>query len=215
MAKTKEISIPELKLKTIEVEIVGTTPYISHSWSEKAKKQMRDKQMGKAKQGKHEDKNPEYDFLESLYWITEKPYSKPKDVTKNNVDEFVENGKFGIPSIAFKSALVRAATDVGQNMTDMRRLLHVEDELNEIDGTPTLKEDMVTVGRGSADLRYRGYFMEWSTHIQIEFNAALINEENVLNLVNTAGYGVGVGDWRPEKNGQYGRFEIGENVGVV
>lgn len=54
MAKSKEIQVPALKLKTIQVEIVGTTPYISHSWSEKAKKQMRDKQLGKAKQGKHD-----------------------------------------------------------------------------------------------------------------------------------------------------------------
>jgi len=211
----KSIVIPDLNLKTIQIEIIGTSPYISHSWSAKAKKQMRDKQMGKAKQGKHDIKNPEYDFLESLYWLTKKPYSEPDDVTPKNVDKFVKEGKFGIPSVAFKSAFVRAATDVGQKMTDMRRLLHVNKELTEINGKPTLHEDMVTVGRGSADLRYRGYFHEWSAIIEVEFNESLINSENVLNLVRTAGYGVGVGDWRPEKNGQYGRFEIGKNISLI
>jgi len=91
-------------------------------------------------------------------------------------------------------------------------LLHVNNELCEIDGKPEMREDMVVVGRSSADLRYRGYFVGWKTTIQVEFNNALINEENILNLINTAGYGVGVGDWRPEKNGQNGRFSIGGDV---
>ena len=172
---------------------------------------MRDKQMGKAKQGKHEIKNPEMDFIQSLYWIKGKP-GIDDDVNPGNVQEYIENGVFGIPSIALKSAFVRAATDVGQKMTDMRRLMHVMGDLCKIDGKPVLVEDMVTVGRGAADLRYRAYFMEWSSTIRIEFNSSLINEENILNLINTAGYGVGIGDWRPEKNGQNGRFTLNGEV---
>ena len=205
----KQIIIPSLKLKKIQIELIGLSPYISHAWSDKAKKQMRDKQMGKSKQGKHDIKNPEGDFVESLYWIEGKPEVEP---TPKNIAKFIENGRFGIPSVAFKSSFVRAATDVGQKMTDMRRLLHVSGELTEIIGKPEMREDMVTVGMKAADLRYRGYFNDWKVLIEIEYNSALINEENILNLINTAGYGVGVGDWRPEKNGQYGRFKIGENV---
>jgi hypothetical protein len=110
---------------------------------------------------------------------------------------------------------VRAATDVGQKMTDMRRLLHILDEFTEINGKPTMREDTVVVGRGSGDLRYRGCFENWKATIEIEYNSSLIDEANILNLINTAGYGVGVGDWRPEKNGQFGRFAIDGSAVVL
>jgi hypothetical protein len=29
-----------------------------------------------------------------------------------------------------------------------------------------------------------------------------------MNLLNTAGFAVGVGEWRPEKDGQYGMFRV-------
>ena len=61
----KIIEIPAIKFKRIKITLKGTAPLICHAWSEKAKKEMLDKQMKKAKQGK-EAKNPERDFLESL-----------------------------------------------------------------------------------------------------------------------------------------------------
>ena len=66
--------IPKLDLKEINVIIAGVTPLIMHRWSEKAKKQMRDKQQKAARQAK-EAKNPERDFRESLYAIDEKKQS--------------------------------------------------------------------------------------------------------------------------------------------
>ena len=60
------VVLPPLQIETVNVTLIGDTPLIVHRWSEKAKKQMLDKQMKKASAGK-EAKDPERDFRESLY----------------------------------------------------------------------------------------------------------------------------------------------------
>ena len=46
------VSVPKMDLRTFEITLVGDSSLIMHKWSEKAKKQMRDKQMKKAKKAK-------------------------------------------------------------------------------------------------------------------------------------------------------------------
>jgi len=64
----------------------------------------------------------------------------------------------------------------------------------------------VRVGAGSTDMRYRPEFSEWSVNVIVEIDSDLLNEQDVVNLVNRAGFSIGVGEWRPEKGGEYGRF---------
>lgn len=194
------ISVPKIDLMNMEVTLVGTSPLICHRWSEKAKKEMLDKQMKKAKTAK-EAKDPERDFLDSLYWLTDRP-------TKMTLAE-LKRAKFGFPSIAFKAAAVTAAGDVdGAKKTEMRRRFHINDEYVVIQGAPTPREDMCRVGMGTADIRFRGEFREWRTTFVVSFNASAISAEQIVNLFNLAGFGVGIGEWRPEKDGSYGRFRV-------
>lgn len=71
-----------------------------------------------------------------------------------------------------------------------------------------MREDMVRVGMGTADLRYRPEFSEWRTKILVRYNTNVLSEAQILNLLNVAGFAVGVGEWRPEKDGQYGMFHV-------
>ena len=32
--------------------------------------------------------------------------------------------------------------------------------------------------------------------------------EQILNMVNFGGFGVGIGEWRPERDGQFGMYEL-------
>jgi hypothetical protein len=55
------------------------------------------------------------------------------------------------------------------------------------------------------DIRFRPMFMNWSARLLIAFNPDVLNAQSVVDLVGRAGK-VGVGEWRPEKNGTYGTF---------
>jgi hypothetical protein len=195
-ADMKPIILPRLDIRTIEIRLVGDSPLICHAWSEKAKRLMLDKQMGKASAGK-EAKDPQADYQSSLYVIERR--------------EPFEDSVFGFPAIGFKAAAVTACTSLGKSVTKVaaRQAFHVIGELVPIAGKPRMRDDMVRVGMGVADIRFRGEFPEWSVLLTVRYNHRLLSDEQIVNLFNTAGFAVGVGEWRSEKDGGYGLFHVG------
>lgn len=181
------IELPELKRQFVQIRLIGDSPLIVHRFGEKARKMMLDKQMGKAKSGK-EAKNPEADYEESMYRT--------------------EDGQPGFPAIAFKAAAVNAANDAGIQKTLARRAFHVAGEIIPIDGMPTMREDIVRIAMGTADIRHRAEFRHWAVTLDVVYNAGIISLEQLINLFQIAGFGVGVGEWRPERNGTYGTFHV-------
>ena len=229
-AKTTEtVAINPLKLKRIPIRIVGDTPLIVHAWSEKAKKEMLDAQQGKGKTKKKPTKMPFDDFARALYWITPMPEVEIDDeatgekrmvVTEEIFDEAVQNGaRFGFPANSFKLAANSSAYRLGwvKNQMGLRGayFLNAEDgsELVEIKGsTPVIREDMVKVGMGTADLRYRPIFEEWYCDMILEYNeSGDMKLNDILSCIEAGGYVCGVGEWRPEKDGNFGRFHIEKN----
>lgn len=192
MAVKKAEEVVELKsirIERINLEIEGDSALIVHAWSAKAKKEMLDKQMKKAKTAK-DAKDPQRDYEEAFYRLPD--------------------GKPGFPTIAFKQAAVSAGGRFsdGLKMTELRGAFFIDGELAEIKGKPNMREDMVRVGMGTADIRYRPEFKTWRVTLPIKYNADKISLEQLVNLFNLAGFGVGVGEWRPEKDGQYGMFHV-------
>lgn len=213
MAKVENvIQITPLDIKKVNIRIVGDTPLIVHAWSDKAKKMMLDAQMGVTKTKAKEKKDPFADFMDSMYWITEKP-------AKSTPEEFVkavENGaKFGFSVGAIKQAANSAAYRLKwvKSQMELRGTYFLKSEygdLGEIKGCiPEMREDMVRVGMGTADIRYRGEFKDWYMDFTLEYNASGgMTLEQIINCINAGGYCCGIGEWRPEKDGDFGRFHV-------
>lgn len=208
MAVKKEnvgIELPPLKIELMEVTLIGDAPLIVHAWSAKAKREMLDKQMKKAK-GAKAAKDPKEDFNASLYRLPD--------------------GGHGFPSVAFKAAAVTAATSVaGITKIAARQAFQIVGEdidvhgayegtvirqnLVRIEGSDArMREDMVRIAMGTADIRYRGEYWPWHAKILVRFNANVLSPEQILNLLNTAGFAVGVGEWRSDRDGQAGAFHV-------
>lgn len=191
-AKVERRVIPAIQRRMIEADIVSSAPLIQHRWSEKAKKAMRDKQQGAAKARK-EPKDPQADFEAAKY--------------------LMPDGQPGIPAVAFKAAIVDAARLVGDaKMTHIRPAVYVQghgpDMLVPIVASEAiLREDMVRVGMGTSDLRYRPMYETWSATLEIQLLEHVITADQLYGLIDAAGYN-GVGEWRPEKNGVYGTFNL-------
>ena len=183
------IALKPLNIQRLKIRLVGDSSLICNRWSEKAKKMILDKQMKKAKSAK-EAKNPKEQYRESLYKL---PQGKD----------------YGFPAIGFKNAAVSACSHIdGITKVLSRGAFHVIGELVKIEGTPRMREDMVKIGMGIADIRYRGEFAKWACTIEIRYNANVLSAEQIVNLFNTAGFAIGIGEWRPERDGSYGMFHV-------
>ena len=188
------IEIPKMEIEVVKFRVRGITPLIVSRFSEKAKQMMLDKQMKKAGKGR-EAKNPVEQYENSLY-------------------KFADGKRTGFPAVGFKAAMVRAGKQLGLVMTDLRGRFHVmadEGDLVEIKGTPHMREDMVRIGNGVADVRFRGeYDAGWEAELTIQYFKNAISKEQLAQLLSVAGFSCGIGEWRPEKSnsGSYGLFEL-------
>jgi hypothetical protein len=196
-AKTedKPFVIPPIETAMFKLRVIGDSPLICHRFSAKAKIQMGEKQQGKAKQAKA-PKDPQEDFKASLY-----PLPGGKD------------GEYAFPGSAFKKAAVSACSFVdGISKVAARGGFYVIADMVKIEGPrPKMREDTVRIGKfGSktTDLRYRGEFSKWSCEIMVRYNSRMLTPSQIINLFNTAGFSVGIGEWRPEKDGSFGMFHV-------
>lgn len=211
-ATAEVIEIRPIQIKTFTVHIVGDTPLIMHSWSEKAKREMLEKQMKVTKTKSRDAKNPVEDFIRSMYWLSH----MPEEMTMDAFEEAIANGaRFGFPITAFKQAAISAAYRMGwaKDKMSMRGAFFIDGDENQMleikSDAPIMREDMVKVGMGTADIRYRGEFRNWSADLNISFNEnGQYSPEQIVNIINAGGYVCGVGEWRPERDGQYGMFHV-------
>ena len=118
------VAINSIELEEMRITIIGTTPLIVHSWSEKAKREMLDKQMGVAKKRKHEIKVPTNDFIGSLNWLTPMPEMGADDqAAEANFKEAIKNGaRFGFHIGGIKQSFITGAYRSGMDVkqTELR-----------------------------------------------------------------------------------------------
>lgn len=213
--KTEQIiEIKPIDIVTTNIRIVGDSPLITHAWSQKAITIIRDKQTKKTKNKAREAKNPIEDFVESMYWLG----GKPDEMTEEAVNAAFASGRarFGFPVTAIKQATISAAyrSGISKDMASLRGAFFIRgagpNMLGEVKGsTPVMREDMVRIAMGSADIRYRGMFMDWFMDLEICYNAnGVYTLDQIVNLFNLGGFACGIGEWRPEKDGNYGTYRV-------
>lgn len=213
------IKMEKIEEKTVKLRIVGDTPLIMHCWSEKSKKQMLDAMTGASKGKKKEPKRPVVEFFCSMNWLSHQP-EIPEDCTDEEAEllfekAIAEGAEFGFPAQAFKLAANSAAYRLGwvKNQMGLRGAYYIRPQIGDFvvihSDPPVMREDPVTVGMGGTDLRYRGEFRNWYADIELSYSPAFgFSLEALVNILNAGGYACGVGEWRPERDGLYGKFHV-------
>lgn len=201
------ITLTRIKREVALITIQGTAPLIVHRWSEKARRMMLDAQQGK--KNPKTLKDPKQDFLDSMYRFagSDRSVTSPLD-------------SHGVPTMAFKAASVKGggrAFGKSVKMTELRQsLVFQADGTSDdglqltrliIDSEPIMHEAMVRVGMGTADIRYRAQYDEWKAVLRVQFMPNIIDLGSIVALIDAGGSN-GVCEWRPEKNGANGTYEV-------
>ena len=192
MAEQK-ISLKKLETGTIVVKIVGDSPYMPEPMDmavlEKYNKI-------KSKQSYTKDDISEEEKVKVKFYYTE--------------DE-----QFGIPARAIYNSMIRASSylfDIKQG--GMRNIKEGVTVVGDILPLKFKKQKVVTHwGRtsgmkGSPRKIMRNAFEDWSVEVTIQFNKANLSAEQIINVLNWAGFHIGVGGFRKEKTGNFGAFHI-------
>lgn len=205
----KTVSIPAPNFETRLFTIRGTSPFVQHRFSEKARNAMREAQEAGSAAKKGKKRQPR-DFKAD--------YEGAQYKTKK--------GKNGIPAAAFRNAMVSACKIVGFHMTKGKLAIFVEaDDYDKDDNTglvlftkgePEYHEGAVRNATGVADLRARPMWEPgWEMDVRIRYDADMFTELDVTNLLLRAGLQVGVGEGRADSKSScgcgWGMFEIKGN----
>jgi hypothetical protein len=198
-----EIEIQKIGTEHLLVPIRGISPLILHNFGEKQRRKMLDDMQNKKSAKQPKDPQAEY----------EAAFHR------------VKGGQPGFPATGFKACTVAGARFYGSSvtMTSLRQSMFFRGEPSEtmpvqalvrIVGEPQQREDVVRVARGGTDLRYRPEFLEWSAVLEIVYVQSMLTRDSLLSLIEAGGLGCGVGEWRPEKGGDNGQFEVDTTKGV-
>lgn len=234
--KAELIEIKPLEMKEVNVRIVGDTPLIMHAWSAKAKREILYKEVFGKSLGK-DAREPIKDFCSSMYWLTPMPEEFDENTvfeavktakfgfpvtafkqaaisaayrmgwTKDKMSTrgcfFIEPDASSYYSGDLEVDLAKKTINIIPNVPRAEQLVEIHSD------TPLMREDMVRVGMGSADIRYRGEFQNWSCDLKIKYNTnGAYRLDQILNMINAGGTVCGIGEWRPERDGQYGLYHI-------
>lgn len=131
-----------------------------------------------------------------------------------------DDGNLGIPSLNLYASLVEAGREVAYKgrskvstatSTKLYAFFEIEEEFLLMLDDPEWKVDRrrgVNPNGGEATCLIRPFFPEWRIEVTVRINQILINEKSVQDLFRIAGTQVGLGDFRPQKRGPFGRFEV-------
>lgn len=187
------VSLKPIEVKTVMFTIEGLTPLIQHKWSEKAIRMIREKKGGKQTKTRGVC-DPAVEAQDATY--------------------FTASGQYGIPVGAMMKCIVGAAhKDIGIDKVLVRKSVFIKcDDPNKVlvmdCDEPKIREDYVRVGISKADLRYRPEFTNWSVTFEVTYEANSITLADLANLIERAGFSIGLCEWRPEKGGEFGRFQL-------
>ena len=129
-----------------------------------------------------------------------------------------EDGRFRQPCESFTKAMVKAVS--GKKFGKVFATAAIKGsvfiaepfcEILSADGKPikdyTIDRRPVVVGKARV-LRCRPCFQDWRIRLALEIDTAMLQPSHVWESLSLAGRIVGVGDYRPEKGGGFGRFMV-------
>jgi hypothetical protein len=191
--KTKAINLKPIQTEILQVTVVGKTPYMPEPMDEEVLERYN---KIKSKQTYKKDDIPEEEKVKAKYYFTEK-------------------GEKGVPARAFYNAMIRASSYLidkkDGGMRNVKEGVLIKGGILPLEYS---KEEVLTHwGRTSGRNRsprkiMRNAFHDWTVDIEIEYNKEQLSAEQIINILNWAGFHIGVGAFRKEKTGNFGLFEV-------
>ena len=207
MAKieNKTIEVHKIEPKRIIISIEGDSDLILNKMNDCTVKQLTDQRKDKAKS--LEKPNTWEQIITAIHWLN----GKPEDFSEESLKDALVNNKpclsgFGLKK-SFADAVVR--NEIAQYATKFNASVNIigqGDNLVPISfAEHNIDEKLMSPKKGAPVLVHLNRFSGWSADIEISFIDTVYSEEQIINIVNLAGFGIGIGSGR---SSGYGRYHV-------
>jgi hypothetical protein len=201
-----ELKIRRTRRKYMLVRVDGTKALLTNRMSDLSRKSLGKQPM--TKEEKLQVLDPEYQYQQSVYRDNEGGYYFPSMgvllsmLKVGEVDGKDENRLRHWISLATDDPVLRIylPDDTARGIPADQR-------------GPEMRQDIARnwQARGVKVVATRAMFRcPWSIVIPIVYNASRMTRDQVLSVIEEAGFSVGIGCWRPDRKGLFGQFKISE-----
>ncbi len=211
MAKKNEEQVIELKPiipKTITVTIEGTSDLVLNKMNDPTAKALTDARKDKAKN--LEKPNEWEQIITAIHWLK----GKPTDMSEVGLQDALVNNAPCITAFGLKKSFADAVVrnEISQYATKFNASVNV---IGQGDNLVPIKfaeyhidEKLMSPKKGAPVLVHLSRFSGWSADLTISFMETVYSTEQIINIINLAGFGLGIGSGR---SSGYGRYKV---VGV-
>jgi hypothetical protein len=200
-AKKKEdvsIEIQEIEMGEVRMNLLGSSPMIMNrfafkAWQELLFPSVKLNRTGLEQSLKHD---PFAEYKGAVY------LNRPEDSTKTAVH---------LPTGSIHGAIAAVALDIpGTAKAKIERLTKVVTPHVDLYGIPEIFCAMVRNSdqNRTPDVRTRPIFPRWGCSVVLRYVKKILSERTIWNLAGGAGQIIGIGDWRGQKGGPFGSFEL-------
>jgi len=187
-----EIIVPQLNLGMIKVKIKGKTPLLMDSFPESVRKEILEKQIGNTK-GKKKLRDLDWEFENAIHRISD-------DV-------------IGFPAAGFKSAMIESTSFVGSRDFSKKLLKGIQiinSEENDLIPIKYKKLSKLKHYPKDSNTKISPMLEDWECELHIQFDQNNVSANDLVNLLNYAGFYYGIGIWSPRSKcgGKYGMYEV-------
>ena len=201
----KTIEIQEIKPKKIIVSIEGDSDLILNKMNDVSTRQLTDIRKDKAKS--LEKPNEWEQIITSIHWLN----GKPNEFSEKSLVAALKNNApcitaFGLKK-SFGQAVVRNEIDTYATKFDASVNI-----LGKGDGLVPIKfaehhvdEKLMSPKRGAPVLVRLNRFSGWSADVEVSFMDNVYGVDQLVNVINLAGFGIGIGSGR---SSGYGRYHV-------
>ena len=204
--KTETIEIKRIDVKQVTVKIVGDGDLILNKMNDVSARQLTDQRKNKAKD--LEVPNEWEQIITALHWRD----GKPTDFSEQGLIDALKNNApcitaFGLKK-SFGEAVVRNEIDKFKTKFDPSVNIIAKGNLIPIKFTEHyIDEKLMSPVRGKPVLVRMNRFSGWSAEFTIQFTENVYSLEQIINIINIAGFGLGIGSGRTSG---YGRYHVEE-----
>ena len=200
--KTETVEIKRIDVKQVTVKIVGDGDLILNKMNDVSARQLTDQRKNKAKD--LEVPNEWEQIITALHWRD----GKPTDFSEQGLIDALKNNApcitaFGLKK-SFGEAVVRNEIDKFKTKFDPSVNIIAKGNLIPIKFTEHyIDEKLMSPVRGKPVLVRMNRFSGWSAEFTIQFTENVYSLEQIINIINLAGFGLGIGSGRTSGYGRY------------